>query len=62
MEHDSLAHLKDEKTGKYDLKLHSKKKQVAKKMRPIGEDMYRTFKKFGKAVGKIKHHDNKPAF
>lgn len=25
-EYDSLAHLKDEKTGYYDLKLHSKKK------------------------------------
>lgn len=26
-QYDSLAHLKDDKTGKYDLKLHSKKRK-----------------------------------
>lgn len=64
MQHDSLAHLKDEKTGKYDLKLHSKKSNVAKKMKPIGQEAHDTFKKLGKAVGKLgathKKYGDKP--
>ena len=44
------------------------KQHVAKKMKKgysIGEDLHKTFKKFGKAVGKIKTPNfttNKPAF
>ena len=41
-------------------KTMEKKHETAKKMQKpysIGEDMHKTFKKFGKAVGKIKPHD-----
>lgn len=41
-----------------------KKKVVAKKMKPIGEQMHSTFKKLGKAVGKLgsthKKYGDKP--
>lgn len=45
MAYDSLGHLMNEKTGKYDLKLHSKKKDVAGKMAKInlGKKAQRNF-------------------
>ena len=33
--------------------IHEKKETVAKKMKPIGEDMHHTFKKLSKAVSKL---------
>lgn len=45
-------------------KINEKKQNVAKKMKPIGEEMHHTFKKLGKAVSKLgsthKKYGDKP--
>lgn len=44
--------------------IQEKKAKLAKKMKPVGEDIHSTFKKFGKAVSKLggtyKKYGDKP--
>ncbi len=60
----SMSHPVPTRTYEEDAIAFSKKHKMAKKMKPIGEDLHQTFKKFGRVVSKLgsthKKYGDKP--